>query len=391
MVDETPESAGAAVELLPVERLLLDHNNPRFGNPSDQQASQVQVLDRIVDTFGVQDVLSSLAVNGYFPAEPLVGRRMDDEDRLVVVEGNRRLAACLILLGDSRATNQQAKTSEGRKTWRENGSPQINPVPVLVLEADQDPARVLSYLGVRHIASAQPWDSYAKAAWIAKVVEENDLPVEQVSTSIGDRSRIVARMLEAYYLVQQLQGKGRFNPEDSIRSGRGSVTDYPFSWVYTILGNAAIRRYLGFGERRPEPDPLTDDKLDRGREVMTAMFGDRSEGRSSAVRDSRQLGDLARAFDDPRKAKMLREGKLLDEIELASRPADVRLSEGMDVMLATGRELVGIVAEEDLDFESARSLELAAVRVLRLVQALMKALRRYGEPLVVPNDPDEPV
>ncbi len=390
MVDETPENGGPAVEFVPVERLLLDHNNPRFGNPSDQQASQVQVLDRIVDTFGVQDVLSSLAVNGYFPAEPLVGKRIDDQDRLVVVEGNRRLAACLILLGDSRATNQQNKTSEYGEIWEENGSPQINPVPVLVLEADQDPARVLSYLGVRHIASAQPWDSYAKAAWIAKVVEENDLPVEQVSTSIGDRSRIVARMLEAYYLVQQLQGSGRFNPEDSIRSGRGSVTDYPFSWVYTILGNVAIRRYLGFGERRPEPDPLTEDKLDRGRAVMTAMFGDRSEGRSSAVRDSRQLGDLARAFADPGKAKMLREGKSLDEIDLVSRPADVRLSEGMDVMLGTARELVGIVAEEDLDFESARSLELSAVRVLRLVQALMKALRRYGEPLVVPNDPDEP-
>lgn len=388
MDGETPESVGAAVESLPVKHLLLDHNNPRFGNPSDRQASQVQVLDRIVDTFGVRDVLSSLAVNGYFPAEPLVGRRTDDQDQVIVVEGNRRLAACLIILGDARAANQRNKTAESSQTWKENGSPQIDPVPVLVLEADQDPARVLSYLGVRHIASAQPWDSYAKAAWIAKVVEENDLPVEQVSTSIGDRSRIVARMLEAYYLVQQLQGTGRFNPEDSIRSGRGSVTDYPFSWVYTILGNVAIRRYLGFGERRPEADPLTEDKLDRGREVMTAMFGDRSEGRSSAVRDSRQLGDLARAFADPRKAKMLREGNSLDEIELVSRPADVRLSEGMDVMIRTGRELVGIVAEEDLNFESARGLELSAVRVLRLVQALMEALRRYGEPLVVPSDPE---
>jgi len=389
MMDKEADNTGAMVESQPIERLLLDPDNPRFGNPSDQQSSQVQILDRIVDTFGVEDVLNSLAVNGYFPAEPLVAKRIDGEDDLTVVEGNRRLAACLIILDDPRAVHHQAKTKNSRKLWEESGFPQIDPVPVLVLDAGQDSTTILSYLGVRHIASTRPWDSYAKAAWIAKVVEDSSLSVDQVAESLGDRSRLVARMLEAYYLINQLQDTGQFDAAESVRSGRGSVTEYPFSWIYTLLGNLAARDYLGLSVQRTEPNPLSKDKLKCGRDVVVAMFGDKSQGRSSAVRDSRQLGDLARAFADPRKAKMLRDGKSLDEIELVSRPADIRLSEGLENILTTGRELIGVVAEEELRQESARVLEAQAVRVLRVAQALVTALRRHSDPLVVQDPPDD--
>lgn len=54
--------------------LLLDADNPRFGGQQVGLVDQVKVLDHIVASYGVDDVLSSLAVNGYFLAEPLVGR-----------------------------------------------------------------------------------------------------------------------------------------------------------------------------------------------------------------------------------------------------------------------------------------------------------------------------
>jgi hypothetical protein len=51
---------------VPLADLLLDKDNPRFGFQDNTIVSQDAILDRIVEKFSVDDVLSSLAVNGYF-------------------------------------------------------------------------------------------------------------------------------------------------------------------------------------------------------------------------------------------------------------------------------------------------------------------------------------
>jgi hypothetical protein len=217
----------------PLGQLLFDKDNPRFGFPATGNVDQGEILDRIVEKFGVEDVLSSLAVNGYFRAEPMVCRR--DPAGLIVAEGNRRLAACLILTGDPRAARQKARSQTFRKIWEEHGHPSIDPVPIIIFDDTQGGHALLSYLGVRHIVSSQPWDSYAKAAWVARVVEGRELTVSDVALMIGDQYQTIRRLLEGYHFVRQAIDTGQFRPADSIRRGRGSVTEYPFSWIYTIL------------------------------------------------------------------------------------------------------------------------------------------------------------
>src|SRR6266851_1815409 len=117
----------------PLSKLLLDKDNPRFGFPNRATISQEEILDQIVEKFGVDDVLSSLAVNGYFKVEPLVCRRSPG-DFLTVAEGNRRLAACLILSGDQHAVRHKARTEQSREIWDAHKRPQIDPVPVIICE-----------------------------------------------------------------------------------------------------------------------------------------------------------------------------------------------------------------------------------------------------------------
>ena len=97
------------VEKIDLERLQFDENNPRFGSEVGKITNQTEILDLIVNEYGIDDVLSSLAVNGYFTAEPIIAREIKGSDKLRVLEGNRRLAACLILADDPRATNQTAR------------------------------------------------------------------------------------------------------------------------------------------------------------------------------------------------------------------------------------------------------------------------------------------
>lgn len=55
------------ISRLRLRNLLLDKKNPRFGAPHGT-IEQGPLLDHIVGKFGVNDVLSSIAVNGYFDA-----------------------------------------------------------------------------------------------------------------------------------------------------------------------------------------------------------------------------------------------------------------------------------------------------------------------------------
>ncbi len=228
---------GAGVPLsYPLSDLHLDKTNPRLGGHSSGLKNEIEVLDLIVDVFGVDDVLSSIAVNGYFDAEPLIGVEDRGKKGIRIVEGNRRLAACLILANDARAKNQQKRINEYRSLQAKHHQSAITKIPVLVYDAKDYSKELLSYLGVRHIAASQPWDSYAKAAWVAMVLEQGELTLADVSQMIGDQHRTVARLLEGFYFVNKLQDTGRFNTSDSHRRGRGSNPDNPISLVYTAAG-----------------------------------------------------------------------------------------------------------------------------------------------------------
>ena len=368
---------GHQVTLMPLGNLLLDPDNPRFGLQG-KSGSQEQILDLIVEKFGVNDVLSSLAVNGYFAAEPLVCRMVRNTDDAIVVEGNRRLVACLIVVGEKRAANQAIRHAEYNALWKENGAPSIDPVPVILFEDQQHDTAILSYLGVRHIAAAQPWDSYAKAAWVAQVVDGHGLDIQSVARMIGDQHRTVNRLLEGYYLVQQLIGEGKFIPQDSIRRGRGSVTEYPFSWVYTVLGYATVRRFLELAEGAAEQSPLSERKLDSGGLLFRAMFGDKSQGRNAAVSDSRQLGTLASALGSGEKVRLLEQGKTLDEIETLTQPLDQRLSDGLGFIRDTLRDLIARLSEQGIDSSTASELVQTSAGNRRMAIELDKRLREIA-------------
>jgi hypothetical protein len=354
----------------------LDESNPRFGAPMGGTTSQRQVLDRIVEQFGVDDLLSSMSVNGYFSAEPVVVTKKAGSERYTVVEGNRRIAACLMLSGDSRAENQAERAAGFIKSWVDHGSPRLDPVPAIVFERGMQ-KNLLSYLGVRHIASSKSWDSYAKAAWVARVIRDNSLTVREVAAMIGDQHRTIERLLQGYYVTNQLIASGDFRPEDSVRKGRGSVSAYPFSWVYTILGYSATRKYLGIDGQQDVTveQPIDPGSLAKGGVLMRAMFGDGRTGRNSAVTDSRELGALASVLINPEKLSLLEQGKSVDEIERISLPTEDQLRGGLASVRETLSQLISRVEESPLSAAQAQAFVEPSSRVRNLAGGLESRLK----------------
>ena len=361
--------------LIELHKLDLDARNPRFGGLGNDNASQASVLDRIVSNFKIEDVFASLASNGYFEAEPLVGRKIPNTDRYTIVEGNRRLAACLILAGDPRAAMFKDFGRSEQAMWAENKRPKIDPVPVICFDDDTSERELLSYLGVRHISMASSWDSYAKAAWVSEVVLKSGMTVSAVAKMIGDKSSTIARLLEGYDVVTQAVNAGVFRPEDSVRSGRGSVTSYPFSWVYTLLGYQATRKFLELQDGDTDRQPLPPQSLEKAGIVFRAMFGDKSRGTNSAVDDSRHLGNLASVLASPEKVAMLEQGKSVAEIVRASQPIDDRLRAGFAEARLVLQDLISGLSAEDVSVELANKHFPSAIVVRRLAAQTEKLLR----------------
>nr|WP_321463998.1 hypothetical protein [uncultured Cohaesibacter sp.] len=375
MIDLPTKMLGGTSDRKNIAELLLDTSNPRFGE-LERGFEQAQLVDLIIEKFGIDDVVSSLAMNGFFEAEPLVCVKRSD-GKLVVKEGNRRLCACIVLTGDERAVRQGNLTNKMRGIWKENGTPPIEPIPVLIFDENGPAAdTMLSYLGVRHIAAAQPWDSYAKASWVAKITDGTGMPVSKITDMIGDQHSTVIRLLEGYRFIRQLIDTGQFTPGDSQRKGRGSVTEYPFSWVYTILGYKAARDFCGLSEKVSEKvNPIPSNKLENAVTVVSSMFGDRSIGRSAAVSDSRQLSELAKAFSDPEKVALLNSGRDLDTVLDITKPIETKLEENLTHVRAVLFDLVSSVSENEPSIEVAKKHLPTSVKTRGLSIDLAKRLK----------------
>jgi hypothetical protein len=281
-----------------------------------------------------------------------------------------------MLSGDPRAENQALRAAAFVKVWIEHGSPRLDPVPAIVFERGMQ-KNLLSYLGVRHISSSKSWDSYAKAAWVARVIRDNSLSVREVAAMIGDQHRTIERLLQGYYVTNQLIASGDFRPEDSVRKGRGSVSAYPFSWVYTILGYSAARRYLGIDGQADVTveQPIDPGSLAKGGVLMRAMFGDSRAGRNSSVTDSRELGALASVLVNPEKLALLEQGKSVDEIERISLPTEDQLRGGLASVRDTLSQLISRVEESPLSASQAQAFVEPSSRVRNLAAGLESRLK----------------
>jgi hypothetical protein len=370
---QTNPTNGKAVEYRSLTELEFDVENPRFGRTAREQRSQTEILDYIVRDFGIDDVLSSIAVNGFFVAEPLICREQDAGKRLTVVEGNRRLAACLILADDSRAKNQSRKVEQYRELQAQSGRPSFTEVPVICFGRHEREKDLLSYLGVRHIAASQGWDSYAKAAWIARAVESNDLTLREIALMTGDQHRTVKRLLEGFYFVNQLIDERRFEPSNSVRRGRGSNPEFPFSWIYTLLGYQPARQFLGLPDE-PRSRPIPAEMTRSATLVVSAMFGDKSSGRSAAISDSREIGELAEVLGSAEKVALLERGKSVAEIDYETQPLDLKLR----TALSDCKEMLSdLIAELDANPPSLAIAEQSfplARQVSNLASSLAKRL-----------------
>lgn len=283
-----------------IEKLFLDSQNPRL--PENLHGkNQIELLTVLYQQFNLDELAESMEKNGYFDEEPLIATPIDlpeslgqidllnpseeylgfiqaDDTEFTIVEGNRRLAAAKLLVDSS--LQQQIRVARDFPQISPKIAEDLKTLPVIVYPYRED---VVPYLGVRHIIGIRKWNPYAKARYLAKMIESG-LTVSQVQEQIGDNQSAVLKSYVSYCLLEQAKEELNYNPIKATQD---------FSLLMVVINQQRIKQFLGLPRRLNDVNfdaPVPDENLDNLNDVLTWVFGD---GKSQpAISDSRQIPKL---------------------------------------------------------------------------------------------------
>ena len=282
---------------VPVERLRLDRRNPRLIG-EDEKASDEAIIARLYRSAALDELLQPISTNGYMDIESLIvicGRDIANGD-LIVIEGNRRLAA-LRLLREPNLASRIASTQGFPITVPRIDEPLRATLDHVSVYPVANRERVRPLVGFKHINGPAKWDAYTKARFAAewyKAGRSQGIGLADIARSIGDRYNTIKRMISAIYLLEQAEREGVFDVEDRY------TRRLNFSHLYAALSRPQFAQFLGLESdwalHDPEPDQVPTERLGELRKMLIWIYGSKKDGVRPVVQllnpDIKRLGEV---------------------------------------------------------------------------------------------------
>ena len=243
------------------DKLFFDLKNPRLLQFNLQHADDTQILNVLWREMAVKDIVMSIQANGFFETEPLLA--IEEGNKVIVVEGNRRLAAVKAILHPDLIKNggmadYKSKTTNSLKEQLSSS------IPVIFIKTR---AETWQYIGYKHVKGAAKWDSLAKAEYISTVHNEYKVPLDTIANQIGDSNNIVKKLYQGLMVLKQADRETDFKIDD-VYNNR-----LYFSHVYTAIGYSGYQQYLGLDSENFTQDQVPKSKLKNLERVMLWILG----------------------------------------------------------------------------------------------------------------------
>ena len=358
-----------------VELLHFDIHNPRFtpDKRPDENTDQA-IISKLASTADLSELVQSISTSGYINIEPLIVVVRDE--RLVVLEGNRRLAAIKCLLDQEVAKEARITVPE----FDDSVCKTLNNILVYRVAQEED-AREL--IGFKHINGPQAWDAYAKAEfagnWLDKQTEaDNPLTLTDIANRMGDNHATIHRMVTALYVLRQAEEAGVYAIDDRQKKS------FSFSHLYTGLTYESFSNYLGMERpaRNADPSqtPVPENNFPKLRKLLVWLYGSKSEDAQPVIKSQNpDLGILRDVLSSQTATRELEERADLGAAIITATPKDVRFSRHLlnaNAELQKAQEtLDGFDAETQSELqEVAKSAHKRAGVILREVDAAMSEL-----------------
>jgi hypothetical protein len=262
-----------------VKDLYLDPKNPRLADipHTSTQASILRVMTKELD---LQPLIDSMYRNGFFWEEPLVVVKeplpeVNNKSVLVVIEGNRRLAA-LKSIFEHPDSYPDAKARQ-----------RLRKIPVIQRDERKE---TLAFVGFRHITGIVPWEAAAKAQYAHDLVKRG-LSLEQIAQTIGDKTRDIARWVRTQSLVEHAHEQGL---TESDTAGK----NFYFSYLLTSTDAPGTKRWLEM-QTNDESGLVTSVNSEKLAQLWYWLYGSKAREIAPVVPESRQIHKLNKVIASP--------------------------------------------------------------------------------------------
>ena len=221
-----------------LDKLYLDAKNPRLGlHNADADRPQKEILILMRD-WVLEELAISYLESGFWTHEALlvVEETLYGQSHLVVVEGNRRLAALKYLHAAYHEEEVPQKWRElvhDTQVSKKDLEKLFSKIPYILVDSREE---VDEFLGFRHVTGIKQWHPEQKAQYIAKLIDERGMSYRDVMRKIGSQTPTVRQHYISYQLLLQI--------EDSVEDFSFKNASGRFSVMYLTLGKKGVQDYL---------------------------------------------------------------------------------------------------------------------------------------------------
>lgn len=313
-----------------VEDLYLDPQNPRITDENFSVSDQDLILKELWKEKAVNELVDSIAANGFWNHEVLFA--VKEKGKLIVVEGNRRLAAVKLLKETELAKKINAI---GVPRLTKSDKDRLDRLPVIICKREE----IWQYLGFKHVNGPQDWDSIAKAEYVARVHNEFGIPLTEIAQTIGDKHQTVSKLYEGLMVLKQAEAQTSFD-----RNNRWNKR-FAYSHLWTSLGYQPIRKFLGLtSSKYNKPNPVPKAKLRELNDLCLWLYGDKTREKEPLIRSQNpDLRILVEVIDNKNGVAALRSGMFLSSAFKVSQGDDRLLREALISAEQVLKEMKGLV------------------------------------------------
>lgn len=202
-----------------IRYISLDVDNPRLIGYKRRGIfkSQADIIKVLVEHYDVLDVCRSILNNGFHPDEILITIPKTEQGRSsVVVEGNRRLCACKVLLNPDLIKGSSSYVTAKRFQSHKNYDAvkkTIGRLNVVELPGRQEAA---SYLASKHTQSPiKSWSVYTQGAYYMGL-KSSDMTLAQLKSVLNDQVLLtrIKQVVLFYQLSEYILDMECWSPEE---------------------------------------------------------------------------------------------------------------------------------------------------------------------------------
>ena len=348
------------VDSLPTKDLHFDRENPRLAEYGITKTAKVdEVISILWDTMDIKELVQSIAASGYFEHEPLIVA--EENNKKIVIEGNRRLAAVKVLLKPDivEEENWQIPTLSKSKLKK------LERLPVKISGREE----FWRYIGFKHVNGPAKWSSYAKAKYIADIHRKYQISLEDIAEQIGDRHKTVQRLYRGLMVIEQAENMKVYDRENRSRQR------FAFSHLYTGLDYDGISNFLSLRPEDAETStPVPEEYIENLGELCTWLYGNKKEKKPPVVQTQNpHLRQLNEVLKNRQALAALRAGEELAAAFELSRPPTAVFEEAL---LKSKRELQNARAYLTTGYDGAEDLLRIAGTVANMADDIYSEMER---------------